>query len=326
MRFATSFVLVLAVPLAAQNWPVPDNFPDQGNCNVIPFGQSVGGPFYQSKYQTRCTAADLGATPNLLTGLGFAACATGRSHFDSMEVVIDHIPAAQPTSTTFASNLTPAAITVLSASNYTWNTTTNVWNEIGLQVPFVYNGVDDIIVQITMVNGISPMGFHRGARQRVYWIAASGTAPATGSTDSAAGKIEVSMLMARTASLGDGCVGSNGTPTISFTGTPQQATTLSLDLTNGLPSGIGLFIAGTMNGFPFPFDLTPIGAPGCFAYTDLAFTSAMLLDPLGAGSFVLPIPPSVVGFRFFAQYAVLDPLANPFGFTTSNYLNVLTGN
>ncbi|HEX6810648.1 MAG TPA: hypothetical protein VF384_03395 [Planctomycetota bacterium] len=34
----------------------------------------------------------------------------------------------------------------------------------------------------------------------------------------------------------------------------------------------------------------------------------------------------LIGYRFFGQYAVLDLPANPFGFTTSNYLNVLTGN
>jgi hypothetical protein len=326
MRFHSLLAIALAAPCFAQNWYIPDNVASTGTCNVIPFGLSLGSGFDQCKYQTRCTAADLGAAANLITGLGFASCNTGRAHYDAMEVVIDHIPPAQPTSTTFASNLTPAATTVLSATNYTWNLASNAWVEIGLQNFFVYNGVDDIIVQITMVNGIAPAGFHRGTRQRIYWIAASGSPPAIGSTDSAAGKVEVSMLMARTSSLGDGCLGSNGTPTESFTGSPQVGNTISFDLANGVPNGVGLLIAGTTNGFPFPFDLTSLGAPTCFAYTDLAFTSVVLLDPAGAGTFPLAIPSSLVGFRFFTQYAVLDLPANQFGFTTSNYLNVLTGN
>jgi hypothetical protein len=319
-------VFAVATTAVAQNWYVPDNLSAAGTCNAIPFGSGVGSTFANCKYQTRFTAADLGALPNLITGLGFAACATGRNHYDQIDIVLDHIPAAQPTSTTFASNLTAAATTVLSASNYTWNTTADVWNEIGLQNLFVYNGVDDVILEITTVGGIAPGGFHRATRERVFWNAASGTPPAIGTTGLAAGKVEISMLMARTSSHGDGCVGSNGTPTMSFTGTPQPSSTMTFDLVNGVPSGIGLLIGGTTNGFPFPFDLTGFGAPTCFAYTDLVFNSAVLLSPSGDGSFPLVIPPAVIGFRFFTQYAVLDLPANPFGFTTSNYLNVHVGN
>jgi hypothetical protein len=40
----------------------------------------------------------------------------------------------------------------------------------------------------------------------------------------------------------------------------------------------------------------------------------------------LAIPAGLSGYRFFTQFAPLDLGANAFGFTTSNYLNVLTGN
>lgn len=319
-------VLLTAAAATAQNWYVPDNLANAGSCNVIPFGQAVGGPFYNCRYQTRFTAADLGAAANLITGLGFASCSTGRAHFDQIEIVLDHIPAAQATSTTFANNLTVTATTVLAASNYTWNVTQDTWNEIGLQLPFVFNGVDDVIMQITTVGGTAVGGFHRDTRQRVYWIAAAGSPPATGSTDNAAGKVEISMLMARTSSHGDGCVGSNGTPRHTFTGTAQPNGTITFDLANGVPSGIGLLIAGTTNSGALPFDLSILGAPGCFAYTDLGFAGALALDPTGAISTPVVIPQGLIGFRFFTQYAVLDLAANSFGFTTSNYLNVHIGN
>lgn len=319
-------VVLLSAAATAQNWYVPDSLANAGSCNVIPFGQNLGGPFYNCRYQTRFTAADLGAAANLITGLGFASCSTGRSHFDQLEIVLDHIPAAQATSTTFANNLSVTATTVLAASNYTWNVTQDAWNEIGLQLPFVFNGVDDVIMQITTVGGTAPGGFHRDARQRVYWISASGTPPAAGSTDNAAGKVEISMLMARTSSHGDGCPGSNGVPAHSFTGTAQPSGTMTFDLANGVPSGIALLIAGTTNSVVFPFDLAPLGAPGCFAYTDLGFAGALALDPAGATSVPVAIPQGLIGFRFFTQYAVLDLAANQFGFTTSNYLNVHVGN
>jgi hypothetical protein len=321
-------MLTAAAPALAQNWYVPDNVATTGACNVIPFGQPGPGSFANCRYQTRLLASDLGATANIVTGLGFAPCGPGRAHFDTLEIVLDHIPPSQLMTTTFASNLTPAAVTVLSATNYTWNVTAgNAWIEIGLQSLFVYNGVDDVVVQITTANATAPgNGAHRGTRERIYWIGASGSPPPTGSTDFAAGKIEVSMLMGRTSSHGDGCLGSNGTPSLGFTGSPVQGNTITFDLTNGVQNGIALLVAGFTNAAPFPFDLGVVGAPGCSQFTDLGVTLVALTDPAGAASIPLAIPPAFVGFRFFTQYAVLDPAANAFGFTTSNYLNVLTGN
>ena len=321
--------LLCAAPAVAQSWYVPNNDPTTGACNVIPFGDpSPTSPNWSyQKYQTRCTAADLGAAVNLITGLGFAACSAGRSHYDQIEIVIDHIPPSQPHVNTFASNLTPNAVTVLNATNYTWNlTASNSWHEIGLQNLFVYNGVDDIVVQITTWGGNAPAGFHRDTRQRLYSVGGSAPHGTTGAFDNAAGKIEVSMLTGKVSLHGDGCVGSNGTPALNFSGSPVVGNTLSFDLTNGVPNGIALFFAGFSNAFPFPFDLTILGMPGCYAYTDLTVTSALFLDPLGAGSFPLPIPASAVGLLFYGQYAVLDPAANAFGFTTSNYGRVHTGN
>ncbi|HEX6813879.1 MAG TPA: hypothetical protein VF384_19815 [Planctomycetota bacterium] len=328
MRLAPLLVaLFSAAPAFAQNWYIPDNLPASGNCNVIPFGQLVGGPFYQCRYQQRCTAADLGATVGVITGLGFAPCASGRAHYDSIEIVLDHIPASQPLSTTFANNLTPNAITVLSATNYTWNVTSGVWNEVGLQIPFVYFGTDDLVVQVTTVNGTAPlMGMHVGTRQRVYWVAPSGTPPASGFTSPDAQKIEVSMVTAHTSSHGDGCAGSNGTPRLGFVGSPQLGQTLSIDLVNGVQGGVSLFFAGSTNAAPFPVELGFLGMPSCYVYTDLLVTNVVVHDGAGAGSFLLPIPVSAPpAFLLYGQFACLDLAANPFGFTTSNYGRILVG-
>ena len=326
--------LLCAGPALAQNHYIPDISASGGTCNVIPFGDRVGSVcdpattsiWSNQKYQTRCTVADLGGMPNAITGLGFAACASGPAHFATIEVVIDHIPPASPFVNTFASNLTPNAVTVLSASSYTWNVTAGAWNEIGLQTSFVYNGVDDIVVQITTSGATAPAGFHRDTRQRLYWVGASGPPAASGWLDNAAGKIEVSMLTGKTSSHGVGCLGSNGVPALTFSGSAVAGNTLSFDLTNGVPSGIAVFCAGFDNARPFPLELSFRGAPGCYAYTDLSVTVALFLDAAGAGSSALPIPTGSVGFLFYGQFAVLDLAANPFGFTTSNYGRVHTGN
>jgi hypothetical protein len=329
MRLASLLPLLFsAVPALAQNWYIPDSDPTTGTCNVIPFGQSPGGSFYQCKYQQRCTVADLGAAVNIVTGLAFSSCLAGRAHYDSLEIVLDHIPAAQPLSTTFANNLTPNAVTVLSATNYTWNITAATWNEVGLQNLFVYNGVDDLVVQVTTVNGTAPVqGMRTGNHQRIYWIASAGTPPATGTSGTAAQKIEVSMLTAHTSSHGDGCPGSNGTPLLSFTGSSQIGQTLSINLNNGVPGSVSLFIVGTTNAFPFPLELGFLGMPSCYLYTDLLLTDVVVHGPVGNGSFVLAIPPSTAPwFTFYSQFACLDLPANPFGFTASNYGRVLIGN
>ena len=319
-------LLSSAVPALAQNWYIPDSVATSGSCNVIPFGQSPSGPFYQCKYQQRITSAELGATVNVLTGLAFAPCLGGRAHYDSLEIVLDHIPASQPSVNTFANNLTPNAVTVLLSSNYTWNVTAGVWNEVGLQIPFVYNGADDLIVQITTVNGTAPVqGMHTGNHTRLWWIAASGTPAPTGTFDNAAQKIEVSMLTAHTSSYGDGCPGSAGTPRLSFTGSSQVGNTLSIDLASAVPFGVSLLVIGGINSFPFPLELSFLGMPSCYLYTDMGVTTAVFHDAAGSASFVLPIPLSAYGFLFYSQYACLDPAANPFGFTTSNYGRVLCG-
>ena len=328
MRTLTTFCLALfTAPLFAQNWYLPDNIATSGNCNVIPFGQNAGGPFYNSKYQTRVLAADLGNLPGIVSGLAFAACNSGRAHYDQLEIVIDHIPPAQPLVTTFAQNLTPAAQTVLSATHYSWIVPGSLWTEVGLQDFFVYNGTDDLVVQITSTNGIAPVqGFRSGSRQRIYWIGSAGPAPASGTAGSAALKMEVSMLTAHTSLHGDGCPGSNGTPVLTCTGLPQIGTSFSTDLNGGVPNGVAVLLAGLTNATPLPLELGFLGAPGCHAYTDILASAAILLDGSGVGSFTFPVPATVgAGFRFYAQYACLDLPANAFGMTTSNYGRILVG-
>jgi hypothetical protein len=319
-----------AAPLAAQNWYVPNNNPAlSAGCNVIPFGQLIGGPFYQAKYQILATQADLGNLPGLITGLGFASCNTGSSHFTSLEIVLDHHPIGVPLSTTFANNLTPNAVTVLSVTDYTWNVTANTWNEIGLQNPFVYLGTGDLVIQITSVDGTSPGGFHTEGQQRVYWFAASGTPPAVGYTDNAAHKFEVGMLMARVSSHGLGCPGTNGTPAHTTSGTPQIAQAISFDLTHGRPSGFGVLMLGFYNGTPpFPLELSSYGMPGCFQFHDTASVLFIGLNGIGTGSvpFTIPNDGGLVGVKFYSQFACIDPGANATGVTTSNYNRILIGN
>ena len=327
MRETSALILLLCSTSAlAQNYYIPDNNAAAGISNVIPFGTASPSNFSNCRMHVRATPAELGNLPNLITGLGFAPSNSGIAHFDSLIVVMDHIPASQPLSTTFANNLTAAATTVLSVTDYNWHLTGSTWNEVGLQNSFVYNGVDDLVIEVTTAGASSPSGMRRGTNQRIYATSANGPAPTTGVSSNSATKFEVSMLTARTSLHGRGCAGANGTPTHSLVGSAQVGTTLSFDLANGPSASLAVLLAGYNSAAPFPIELTALNMPGCYAYNDPLFNAGLALDASGAASFPFAIPTSAVGFLFYSQYACLDVSANAFGLTTSNYGRIYTGN
>jgi hypothetical protein len=132
----------------------------------------------------------------------------------------------------------------------------------------------------------------------------------------------------------DGCVGSNNqTPTLGAVASsrPQLGTTLSLSVTN-LPSiptpGTMLFgiRKDTVLGLPLPLDLAPLGAPGCRLALDPMLTFG-LVGTSGSAPFALPIPnnPTLTGFAFYLQAAVVDGPANTLGLTFSNGGEAIVG-
>jgi hypothetical protein len=332
-------VLGLAVTAPTQAWYIPNSSANTGAaCNVIPFGDIIPSTTWSNqKYQTIVMASDLGSLPGVITGLGFAPCGSGDRDFDSIQIVMDHIPAAVTTlSTTFAANLTPNAVTVLNATSYTWRQVQDTWNEVGLQNYFVFNGVDNLVIDITVFNArgnvstppINLTGMHRETRQRVYVFTWTGTPPASGNTDMAALKMEITMLMARASLYGRGCVGSNSLrPDHHYTGTPQLGQTISFDLSNALPNAVVLLATGGHTGFPFPVDLATYGFPGCFAYFSVANVLVMVASPTGTVSLPISVPnsPSLAGGQFDSQYFCLDAGA-PGGLTNSNFGRILIGN
>jgi hypothetical protein len=330
----------LAATVPAQAWYIPNSSPTGVACNVIPFGDLVPSATWgNQKYQTIVMASDLGSTAGIITGLGFSPCGSGDRDFDAIQIVMDHIPAATTTlSTVFASNLTPNAVTVLNATNFTWRQFGNTWTDIGLQSFFVFNGVDNLVIDVTLFNSrgnqgtppITVSGMNRETRQRVYAFGWSGTPPVpplSGNTDMAALKMEITMLMARTSLHGRGCPQSNGVrPDHTYTGTPQLGQPMSFDLGGALPNSVAVLAVGTYTGIPFPMDLASYGFPGCFAYFAIANTVVAVASPAGTASVPVTVPSStgLVGGRLYSQYFCLNP--NTSALTSSNYGQLLIGN
>lgn len=331
MRKLLPTVALLASALSAQTYYVPDNLANAGTCNVIPFGSaSPSGSFYTCLTQQIVTAADLGNLPGVITGLGFAACGSGKSRFTQLQVIMDVLPPSSTLSTTFANNLTPNAVTVLDASNYAWHTTSNSWMDIGLQNYFVYDGVSDLVIQILANQSTSPAGFHRSTtKPRLYAVGWTGSPPATGTySANTAQKMEFSLQMARSGTFGDGCVGSNAlAPKMVLSGTPQLGQTQNLDLAQAPASSAAFLVTGFGNGFPFPFELSSYGMPGCYQYFGPASTQLSITDPSGVAlvPFAVPNSSGVIGILLYAQWACLDLPANALGITTSDYARMLIG-
>ena len=325
-RLVTAALLAALAP--AQGFYVPDPAANLGTCNAIPF--SGGGLFSNQKYQMMLAPTDLGGVPGLITGLGFATCGSGVHDFASIDVVMDHA-ATTTLSSTFAQNLSPNAVTVLHAINYSWHSQIDTWVEVGLQNFFSYDGTSNLVIDIT-VTGADYVGTGTGSCRRDVGprLYATGwtTPPTSGTLTTGALKVEVSMLGARISKHGRGCVGTNGQPLrLVMGGLPQLGATISFGVASGPPSSLAFLTAGWDNGPPFPIELVALGMPTCYQYFAQWLSVGMLTDASGAATLNVLVPnsPGMLGALVYSQLACLDPGANPAGVTTSDYARILVG-
>jgi hypothetical protein len=122
------------------------------------------------------------------------------------------------------------------------------------------------------------------------------------------------------------CVGSNGLPLRVASSSPQVMwgqpwTPLA---TQAQPGALVVLALGTMEngnwaGLPLPFDLQPVGAPGCWLSIDVAGSWAGVAASNGACAFpfTLPNTPAAIGAWLRFQAAAFDAGANALGLVTS---------
>jgi hypothetical protein len=326
MRNLLVLPALLSCTLAAQSFYIPSNTPGTGTCNVIPFGNTnTSATWVNQIYQTIATAADLGNTAGLITGIAFAPCGSGNHINTSLRVSLSHVPANHVLQATFAANQ-PSPVVVLDLTDHVWPLTANQWNEIGLQTAFAYDGSSDLCIEIIAQGNhlVGTSGFHRDVRPRAFATTWVGTPPATGSVDSAALKWRVSMTVADVSLYGEGC----GGLTHSYTGIPQLgATQLDANISGCAPNSPAFLILGTNNGAPFPIDLSFLGMTGCRLYHDMAIVVPTGADGSGNATVRLgPVPNlrSWLGAKVYTQGANLNTSA-PGSVTTSNYARLLFG-
>lgn len=76
-----------------------------------------------------------------------------------------------------------------------------------------------------------------------------------------------------------------------------------------------------------PFDLTPLGAPGCRIWTAPIMQMGAPVTPSGTAQIKLGIPvdPAINGARLNAGGLNMDSKANSLGMTTSSYARIIIG-
>lgn len=132
------------------------------------------------------------------------------------------------------------------------------------------------------------------------------------------------------------CPGSNGLRpafVVASTETPQLGSTFVMRLQNALPNAVVLPFYGFTRVYanagtvPLPYDMTPLGAPGCFVRVDPASTQFAIADASGVLYLDLNVPAfaGLRGLPFFLQAALLDPTNNALGLSMSNDVRFLLG-
>jgi hypothetical protein len=151
MRNTTISILLLSATLCAQTGnPVayPADTLRGGSGNLAPFGYSTANTFDEARWQQIIPARFLPTTPCLLTGLA-VNCQSSSSAvtYTTLQIVLSNTTATA-LGNSFSGNL-PAPITVFNGTTHTIPWSINKWVGVTFTAPFVYNGVDNLVVSIS---------------------------------------------------------------------------------------------------------------------------------------------------------------------------------
>lgn len=234
----------------------------------------------------------------------------------------------------FVQNITSPLQDVLHVSDHDWLMGIGPdWIPLGLQQPFLFvPGQGHLLIEIVMVGAVLVQnvgqssqlaGSHSGERT----VGSGATLPVAGNNSQ---RIRLRFCVDQPESmlLGSACGGATSQPPLlGLAGVPSLGGQTTFWLSNAPPGSVAFLAFGFENLPPFPLDLTPLGAPGCRQYFDIAFTTAIGTDPLGIAAHPLSIPANqtLVGLNVYGQYGTLVPGSNALGVLTSNYGRLLLG-
>lgn len=309
-------VCLLAGILPAQNIYVPANTPSAGSTNAIPFSPS----FMKTNcgYQALYFAKYLKGQGWRLKDIAFAPT------FSSFKAKQFQIQLGHNTSgvltTVLANNLLNTVTVYQGPLN--WVCKSGAWSTIGLQNNnFVYNGTDNIVLDLRYVQGSSGGGckYDRGAIPRNWTYGThKGTSP-SGSDTTAGLKTRFTVEVI----------------TIAAAGSPAIGGTVDLNLSAPADAGLTYQVASSLGQGPIPLGTrnVPLSLDGLLQITVQGLVPGIFaqyagkLDTKGAGvaKVILPKNTGLIGVRFYSAFLTLQASA-PLGIKSisSNVLVTVT--
>lgn len=111
---------------------------------------------------------------------------------------------------------------------------------------------------------------------------------------------------------------------------PTLGSPLDIRIAQGPPNLVAGLVLGfdttTYLGVSLPYEMTPVGAPGCtFWHSNDGIPAFVPLDASGNGSFSIALPanPAFATARFYATWICIDPTANALGLVPSGFATVI---
>ncbi len=120
------------------------------------------------------------------------------------------------------------------------------------------------------------------------------------------------------------CVSGGRVPALGVAGVPEIGTSFAVKLDGAVPNAKAFLLLGasntTWNGLALPFDLKPMGGPGCRLLSSAEFMIPTSTNTAGMASVTLQVPnvPTLVDGLFYNQFYVFDANANPLGLAWTN--------
>jgi len=302
------FVLGVVSIAPAGEIGVPDNNPGTGAaCNVIPWSASFMGG--EARYQALVPASMMGGKPALLYELSFAPCQAPNTLSATTLVITFAHTTRTSLSTTWATNL-QKDVTVMYNGVGAYTGTQAQWSPIGCTNTFLYNGVDNLVVEVKYKGSASGgFGCYRSSNIERGWT--TGTGAFSNPTATYVGSMAALKMQFKFHDI-----------RIILTGNPTPGGTVSLMLEappdGGLPYqaacsfGQGPIMLGSRKLELSPDALMGLSTSGLLPTVFKNF--AGILDTAGKGQadLVLPNSPVIKGLRIYNAFVTVDAKA-PFG-------------
>jgi len=328
--------VLVAGALSAQTQKVvyyTDSSPTAGSRNAFPFGNNG------IRYQTIVPNGTFGNQPTMIRDI----LVTGTNSaleipYSDIEIKMGLTKQVTPTNNWNTNNPNP---TTVYRGPLRVRFAVGKWGGLGLPKPYLFlprAATDNLCVEVIVwgVTGYPKRSFYfplaSGTAARAYaagWVVSKTNTPATSTTSGC--KMGFVVNNGNVAFAGAGCNSSLKTPlTIGASPWPQPNKLFAVTLTGGKPSTLANLVLGVSHTkwgvANLPLNMGVYGAPGCFIWNDPLIRIPFTTDKNGTISVKTAVPASANFGTFLAHWWVLDPSANAFGVTSSDYATIILGN